>query len=209
MWASVAHDLTPSSACAQSRMASVSSPYSRLTDPEYPRSARNGPARAAPPRWPRTAPSHECAAGCPSSTVTSAASPASGASNFSTCDTAPRSPRAWPAPPPATPRVQPVRTGDRQQPGPRDLILQLGKRRLGLRRHRSLIGQRPPCPRRRRNDPVRPRRSPRPDPATGRAARSAASTAAATRPNHPASAYARNACRSAPKSRSSSICAGS
>ena len=93
-------------------------------------------------RWPRTAPSQECAAGWPSRMVTRAAPRRERGEDASRCGDAPRPARAG-APRGVEPAgVQPVRAGDRQQAGAGLLGAQLGEGGLGLRRDRALVGER-------------------------------------------------------------------
>ena len=147
---------------------------------------RSGPSGTT--RCPRTAPSQACVAGCPSSTVTSAAPARQRRQHALDMRHAPRV-----AAPPGPhrrqpPRMQPVRRGDRQQPRPRLLLAQLRERRLSLRRHRPLIRQRDPRALAPAAPPNARRRSPPPDPAPAPAAPAPASTAAATPPTRPAAA---------------------
>ena len=88
--------------------------------------------------FPRTPPSQACAAGCPSSTLTSAAlgakrcqQPFDMRGGGLTLPTQPlrRAPTG----------IKPVRAGHGQQPGARHILAQLLERLLRLRRHRALI----------------------------------------------------------------------
>ncbi len=134
------------------------------TGPGYRRPGRNGPAPSGTTRCPRTAPSQACVAGCPSSTVTSAAPGASGASIRSICDT--RAAIARPAAraaPPASRHAAGRAMVIASSPAPGSSSRSIGERRLGLRRDRPLIGERDPRALAPAAPPSARRRSPPPD----------------------------------------------